>query len=193
MKKIRLYDAIQALKVLLQYIGEDPNREGLKETPDRIIRMWGEIFRGYDEEQKPKITTFTNEEHISDIIVDSGEYYSMCEHHMLPFFGEYYVAYRPNPNGRIIGLSKIARVINYCSAKLQLQERLAKDIVTMLDEALEGDAQGFAILLHGQHMCKTMRGVKAKGKMTTTYFTGCFKERENQEEFYRLIDYGKRD
>ena len=104
-------EAEKAIKTLLSYIGENPDREGLKGTPDRIIRMWDEIFRGYDKDKIPRITTFPNEEKETDIVFDSGDYYSMCEHHILPFFGKYYFAYIPSPDGRILGISKVARVI----------------------------------------------------------------------------------
>lgn len=188
-KEIKREDVEKALQTLLSYIGEDPSREGLKGTPDRIIRMWGEIFRGYDPSQKPKITTFENDEHSTDMVFDSGDYYSMCEHHVLPFFGKYYFAYVPSPDGRILGISKIARVVGYCAARLQLQERLAIDIVKMLDDALSGKVLGFAIVMKGQHLCKTMRGVRNKGKMTVSHFTGIFKDdSEKRNEFYKLID-----
>ena len=107
-----------AIRTLIRAIGENPEREGLIGTPDRIMRMWKEIFRGYDESQKPKITTFDNEEEVSDIVFDSGDYYSMCEHHILPFFGKYYFAYIPSPKGRILGISKVARVVGYCACLL---------------------------------------------------------------------------
>ena len=188
-KEIKREDAEKALQTLLSYIGEDPSREGLKGTPDRIIRMWGEIFRGYDPFKKPKITTFENDEHSTDMVFDSGDYYSMCEHHVLPFFGKYYFAYVPSPDGRILGISKIARVVGYCAARLQLQERLAIDVVKMLDDALDGKVLGFAIVMKGQHLCKTMRGVRNKGKMTVSHFTGIFKDdSEKRNEFYKLID-----
>lgn len=188
-KEIKREDAEKALQTLLSYIGEDPSREGLKGTPDRIIRMWGEIFRGYDPSKKPKITTFENDEHSTDMVFDSGDYYSMCEHHVLPFFGKYYFAYVPSPDGRILGISKIARVVGYCAARLQLQERLAIDVVKMLDDALNGKVLGFAIVMKGQHLCKTMRGVRNKGKMTVSHFTGIFKDdSEKRNEFYKLID-----
>lgn len=182
-------EAEKAIKTLLSYIGENPDREGLKGTPDRIIRMWDEIFRGYDKDKIPRITTFPNEEKETDIVFDSGDYYSMCEHHVLPFFGKYYFAYIPSPDGRILGISKIARVIGYCAARLQLQERLAIDIIKMLDAALNGKALGFAIVMKGQHLCKTMRGVRNKGKMTVSHFTGVFKDDpDKRNEFYKLID-----
>ena len=178
-----------ALKLILETIGENPNREGLQGTPQRIIKMWQEIFRGYDNSQKPTITTFENDEHTSDLVFDSGDYFSMCEHHMLPFFGKYYFAYIPHPDGRILGISKIARVVGYCSARLQLQERLAKDIRDMLSEALNNQALGFAIVMKGTHLCKSMRGVKNNGKMTVARLTGIFQtDNELRKEFYKLID-----
>nr|DAF60513.1 MAG TPA: GTP cyclohydrolase I [Myoviridae sp. ctiX384] len=182
-------EAEKAINTLLSYIGENPDREGLKGTPGRIIRMWDEIFRGYDKDKIPRITTFPNEEKETDIVFDSGDYYSMCEHHILPFFGKYYFAYIPSPDGRILGISKVARVIGYCAARLQLQERLATDIIKMLDAALNGKALGFAIVMRGQHLCKSMRGVRNKGKMTVSHFTGVFKDDpDKRNEFYKLID-----
>lgn len=186
-------DIESALRALILAIGDDPDRDGLKGTPDRIVRMWKEIFRGYDPSQKPKITTFPNEDGISDLVFDTGDYYSMCEHHILPFFGKYYFAYIPNPKGRILGISKVARVVGYCAARLQLQERLARDIVAMLSDALDGDALGFAIVMRGKHLCKTMRGVRNDGNMTVAHFTGLFdKNPELKTEFYKLIDLQER-
>lgn len=181
-------EARDAIRTLIDYIGGDTESEGLIDTPARIVRMWQEIFRGYNPDAKPAITTFENVAHSSDMIFDEGDYYSMCEHHMLPFFGEYYFAYIPSPTGRILGISKVARVVGYCAARLQLQERLGHDIVDMLSDALGGDALGFAIVLKGQHMCKSMRGIKNKGKMTTSYFTGAFEQNPQlRNEFYNMI------
>ena len=178
-----------AIKTILAYIGENPEREGLKGTPDRIIRMWKEIFRGYDPEQKPKITTFSNDMHSTDMVFDTGDYYSMCEHHMMPFFGKYYFAYIPKEDGRILGISKVARVVGYCAARLQLQERLARDIVEMLTDALDGEVEGMAIVMRGTHLCKSMRGVKNQGMMTVAHLSGVFKTDEMaRREFYKLID-----
>lgn len=183
-----------AIRTLIRAIGEDPEREGLVGTPDRIMRMWKEIFRGYDESQKPKITTFDNEDEISDIVFDSGDYYSMCEHHILPFFGKYYFAYIPSPKGRILGISKVARVVGYCAARLQLQERLAQDIVKMLSDALNNEALGFAIVMRGKHLCKTMRGVRNDGNMCVSNFTGVFQfNSELRNEFYKLIELQNRN
>lgn len=182
----------RAVRDLLVAIGENPDREGLVGTPKRIARMYSEIFRGYDPEQKPNITTFSNDMRSTDIVFDSGEYYSLCEHHMMPFFGKYYFAYIPKEDGRILGISKIARVVGYCSARLQLQERLARDVVNMLTEALDGKVEGMAIVMRGTHLCKTMRGVRSNGQMTVSYLSGCFKtETDARNEFYKLIDQQK--
>lgn len=182
-------DAESAIRTLLRYIGEDPTREGLRDTPDRIIRMWGEIFRGYKQEQKPNITTFQNDMQSTDIVFDCGNYYSMCEHHIMPFFGKYFFAYIPEKDGKILGISKIARVVNYCAARLQLQERLARDIVRMLSNALDNHVGGMAIVMRGTHLCKTMRGVKSIGEMTVAHLSGAFKDNSDaRREFYRLVE-----
>lgn len=189
---IREENVTEAIKTILRYIGEDPTREGLIDTPKRIVKMYKEIFRGYKQEEKPKITTFDNEGNINQMVFDTGDYYSMCEHHMLPFFGKYYFAYIPSPNGKILGLSKIARVVSYCSARLQLQERLAKEIIDILSKALDGDALGFAIVMKGEHLCKTMRGIRNSGTMSASYLTGIFLESESvKDEFYKLIQLNK--
>lgn len=185
-------DIERAVRQLLVAIGENPDREGLVGTPDRIARMYAEIFRGYDESQKPKITTFTNDMQSTDIVFDTGDYYSCCEHHMMPFFGKYYFAYIPKANGKILGISKIARAVAYCSARLQLQERLARDVVKMLSDALDDYHDGMAIVMRGTHMCKSMRGVKNNGTMTVSHLSGVFQESADaRAEFYKLIDQAK--
>lgn len=179
---------------LLEYIGEDPNREGLKGTPDRIIRMWKEIFRGYDPTQKPKITTFDNGKDgivYDNMVIDQGDFHSNCEHHCVWFWGKYWFAYIPNPKGKILGISKIGRVVDYCSARLQIQERLVYDIVTMLKEALgeENPPLGIALVMKGHHSCKEFRGAKKKGIMTSSYLEGAFKEDPQvRAEFMQLVN-----
>lgn len=171
----------ELLRDLLRYIGENPNRPGLKGTPDRIIRMWREIFRGYDASQHPKITTFENGMDglvYDNMITDTGCFYSMCEHHMMPFFGKYVFAYIPHPKGKILGLSKIGRVVDYHAAKLQIQERLVSDIVNDIASAL-GDKYpplGIALMMQAEHLCKTMRGVKKQGQMSASYLQGVFRD-----------------
>ena len=107
----------------------------------------------------------------------------------MPFFGKYYFAYIPKENGRILGISKVARVVGYCAARLQLQERLARDVVEMLTDALGGEVEGMAIVMRGTHLCKSMRGVKNQGMMTVAHLSGVFKADEMaRREFYKLID-----
>jgi GTP cyclohydrolase I len=192
-KKISDKEAKQAIVTLFEYIGENPEREGLKDTPDRMIRMFREIFRGYDETQKPKITTFLNGVDgftTTGLVIDRGKYYSLCEHHARTFFGEYCFAYIPNPKGKILGISKVGRVVDYCAARLQIQERLGQDIVEMLSDALgaENPPYGMAIIMRGRHMCKESRGSRKEGEMITSYITGVFKEDEKARlELYNLI------
>ena len=186
--------ARQHIRELLEYIGEDPTRPGLIETPDRMIRMFGEMFRGYDPAQAPVVTTFPNGQDgiiYDDMVVDTGPFYSVCEHHCRTFFGEYWFAYLPNPKGRILGLSKIGRVVDYCASRLQVQERLVHDVVEMLTEALgtENPPRGMALMMRGRHMCKESRGVRKSGLMTSTYLTGSFRTNpQTRNEFLSYID-----
>lgn len=192
------YEAKQRIKAavreLLLAIGEDPDRTGLKDTPDRVARMYGEIYRGYNPAQKPNITTFPNGEDgivYDSMVVDTGDFYSCCEHHMMPFFGKYYFAYLPNPKGRILGISKIGRVVDYCAAKLQVQERLVHEVVAMLADALGGDNPplGIALVMRGEHLCKTMRGARKKGQMVSSCLTGLFQtDSAVRAEFMNLIN-----
>ena len=186
--------AKQHLVDLLEYIGENPEREGLQGTPDRMLKMFEEIFRGYKPERKPTITTFNNGRDgiiYDDMIVDHGDFYSLCEHHCRTFFGEYYFAYIPNKNGKILGLSKIGRVVDYCSSRLQIQERLARDIVNMLLEALgtENPPQGIALVLKGRHMCKESRGARKQGTMISSCLLGDFRhDSATRAEFMRFVN-----
>lgn len=185
------------IRRMLEYIGEDPNREGLIGTPDRIVRMWKEIFRGYDPSQKPKITTFDNGKDgivYDNMVIDQGDFHSNCEHHCVWFWGKYFFAYIPNPKGKILGISKIGRVVDYCSARLQIQERLVHDIVDMLKEALgsEYPPLGIALVMKGHHSCKEFRGAKKKGIMTSSYLDGAFKEdAQVRSEFMSLVNNSK--
>ena len=179
---------------LLEYIGEDPTREGLQETPDRMLKMFDEIFRGYNPARKPTITTFNNGRDgiiYDDMIIDHGDFYSLCEHHCRTFFGEYFFAYIPNTKGRLLGLSKIGRVVDYCSSRLQIQERLARDIVSMLLEALgtENPPQGIALVLKGRHMCKESRGARKQGYMISSCLLGDFRDDPaTRAEFMRFVN-----
>ncbi len=174
----------EAVKIILDIIGENADREGLQDTPKRVVKMWKEIFRGYDKKQKPKITTFENGKDgitVDQMICVPGTFYSHCEHHMIPFFGRYWFAYIPNAKGNILGLSKVARVVDYYSAKLQVQERLGYDIINELNNVLTRrhgrfKPLGMGLVIEAEHLCKSMRGVKKSGKMRTTELIGTFKE-----------------
>jgi GTP cyclohydrolase I len=175
------------VKDILKHIGESPDREGLKDTPKRVVRMWKEIFGGYDKSSKPHITVFNNGHDgivVDEMINDEGSFYSNCEHHMVPFFGKYWFAYIPHPKGSILGLSKVARIVDYYSARLQIQERLTQQIVDELWTALTIQAKegvtviepiGMGLVMEAEHLCKTMRGVKKKGKMKTSKLKGAIK------------------
>lgn len=184
----------QLITELLGLIGEDTERTGLNDTPQRVARMFAEIYRGYDPAQKPAITTFPNGENgivYDSMVVDTGDFYSCCEHHMMPFFGKYYFAYLPNPKGKILGISKIGRVVDYCAAKLQVQERLTHEVVEMLAGALdcENPPLGIALVMRGEHLCKTMRGARKKGAMVSSYLTGMFQtDSALRAEFMNLIN-----
>jgi len=179
---------------LLLEIGENPNRSGLLGTPLRIAEMFNELFKSY-KTKPPEITTFENGQDkiiYDEMICDEGNFYSYCEHHVVPFFGKYYFAYIPHPEGKILGISKVARVVDYFSAKLQIQERLTKEIVEYIWSKLSNNAKpplGMALIMKGEHLCKTMRGVKKKGNMTTSVMKGVFKEnRDARVEFLNLIN-----
>jgi GTP cyclohydrolase IA len=189
----------QLWKEILIEIGENPNREGLKDTPKRIANMYEEIFRGYDKKQIPKITTFDNGQDgivYDEMIIDEGDFYSHCEHHLVPFFGKYWFAYIPSEKGKILGLSKVARIVDYFSAKMQIQERLVREIVEYIWNELskeeiepEGiEPKGMALIMEAEHLCKTMRGAKKKGLMKCSYMKGCFRDdAKTREEFLNLI------
>lgn len=178
----------ELIKQLLSLTGDNPERTGLQDTPNRVVKMMKELYRGYDESQKPKLTVFPNDDDglkYDQMIIDTGYFYSQCEHHMVPFFGTYYFAYVPNK--KILGLSKVARMVQFHAAKLQVQERLTKEIVDDIEKELE--PLGIALVLKGRHLCKEMRGVKmVGGEMITSDLRGVFRDKLIvREEFMRFI------
>jgi GTP cyclohydrolase I len=198
----RKMNAEELIRSMIEVIGDDPNRIGLQDTPRRVITSWKELFRGYNVDYRPKITTFPNGTDgikYDQMIVDSGKFYSHCEHHMIPFFGHYYFAYIPALNGHVLGLSKVARVIEYYSARLQVQERLVQQVVDDLWNALKTNAKGvepvgMGLIMKGTHMCKCMRGVKNEGIMVTSDLKGALKTNPAaREEFLALINTMKND
>ena len=174
-----------AVKMIIEAIGEDPEREGLLETPDRIARMYKEIFSGLytgPEEHLKKTFTVDND----DIILEKDiQFYSMCEHHFVPFYGKAHVAYISN--GKVAGLSKLARTVEVFAKRPQLQERMTAQIADAIMEYL--DAEGVMVVIEAEHMCMTMRGVKKPGSKTVTVVTkGKFKEDLSlKEEVYKMI------
>lgn len=170
----------ELIRQIIINIGDNPNREGLVDTPKRVVKMWSEIFKGYDPANRPKISLFKNGSDglvYDQMIIDTGDFYSHCEHHMVPFFGRYWFGYIPDAQGNIIGLSKVARIVDYHSARLQIQERLVHDIVEDLWAELSTGAVrpiGMGLIMEGEHLCKSMRGVRKKGKMVTTKLKGAF-------------------
>jgi len=158
---------------LIEAIGEDPNREGLKNTPDRVSRMYVELLSGYTANPEQIINgALFNISYDEMVLVRDIEFYSLCEHHMLPFIGRAHIAYIPD--GKVIGLSKIPRIVDMYARRLQVQERLTRQIADLLQETLQ--PQGVAVVIEALHMCSMMRGVKKHGaRMTTSAMHGAFR------------------
>ncbi len=171
---------------LLKEIGEDPKREGLLNTPHRVSKSWKFLSSGYKTDVKELINNAVFKESYDQmVVVKDIEFYSMCEHHLLPFFGHAHVAYIPD--GKIIGLSKIPRLVDMFSRRLQVQERLTKEIALTLEKAL--NPKGVAIIIEGQHMCMQMRGVQKKQSyMSTSSMLGIFRtDNKTRKEFLDII------
>lgn len=155
----------EGVKLILEGVGEDPNRPGLKRTPQRVARMFAEILGGIEEDPKAQLRPIEEEHHDEMVIIKNIPLYSMCEHHLLPFAGVAHVAYIP-AGGRIVGLSKIARVVDILSRRLQVQERLTKQIADLIDEVIK--PLGVMVVIEAEHMCMSMRGVKKPRSITVT-------------------------
>lgn len=156
----------KAVRDILEAIGEDPDREGLKETPDRVARMYEEIFCGIFQNPREHLkVTFPEESHEEMVVVKDIPFYSCCEHHLVPFFGKAHVVYIPK-GGRLTGLSKLARVVETIAKRPQLQERIAKETADIIMEELK--PYGVMVVIEAEHMCMTMRGVKKPGSKTVT-------------------------
>jgi GTP cyclohydrolase IA len=181
----------QAVRILLRHSGEDPGREGLKRTPERVVEALEFLTSGYGEDPKAVINgaLFAEQDYQEMILCKDLDFYSLCEHHMLPFFGKAHVAYLPNR--RIVGLSKLARLVEIYARRLQVQERLTTQIAqTIMDEI---DPLGVAVVLEAEHMCMRMRGVEKQNSLvTTSAMLGVFREKfETRQEFMTLIHNGK--
>ena len=173
-------------KQLLEEIGEDPSREGLLKTPSRVSKAWSFFSRGYNQDLDEIINNAVFNEDATDmVVVRDVEFFSLCEHHLIPFFGRAHVAYLPN--GKVIGLSKIPRIIDMFSRRLQVQERLTRQIAETVKEIL--DPIGVAVIMEGQHMCMQMRGVEKQNSLTTTSsMLGKFRQSDRtRAEFLSII------
>jgi GTP cyclohydrolase I len=181
--KVSDKEAEEAFKTILTWIGEDPKREGLIETPRRVVKAFKEYFKGYHQDAKTELSkTFGDVEGYDDMVVEKNiTLESHCEHHMAPIIGVAHVAYIPNK--KVVGLSKLARTVEVFSKRLQTQERLTMQIATTLMSAL--DAKGVAVTIDAAHQCMTMRGIKKeKATTVTNYFLGSFKEDQNIQNRY---------
>jgi len=176
---------------LLKAVGEDPEREGLKNTPDRVARMYTELLSGYSTDPAKIINgALFNINYDEMVLVRDIEFYSLCEHHMLPFIGRAHVAYLPA--GKVIGLSKIPRIVDMYARRLQVQERMTRQIADLLQETLK--PQGVAVVVEGMHLCSMMRGVKKHdARMTTSAMHGAFRANlATRQEFLANIERGSR-
>ncbi|MGQ9675305.1 MAG: GTP cyclohydrolase I FolE [Chloroflexota bacterium] len=174
-----------AVKDILEAIGEDPAREGLAGTPRRIAEMYQELFDGIDKDPREELMVGFEEGHHEMVVLRDIPFHAMCEHHLLPFFGVVHVGYIPN--GRVVGISKIARVVEILARRPQLQERFTSQIADTLLEALQ--AQGVAVVTEAEHLCMTMRGIKKPGSMVITSATrGVFRRKAaTRAEFFSII------
>lgn len=172
-------------KEIIQLLGEDPEREGLLKTPMRVAKAMQVLTRGYSQDPKKVLTgALFAEEYNQMVIVKDIEFFSLCEHHMLPFYGKAHVAYIPN--GHITGLSKIARVVDIYSHRLQVQERLTQQIKDCIQETLK--PQGVMVVIEAKHMCMQMRGVEKQNSITTTSdYSGVFNSLNTRQEFMNLL------
>lgn len=176
----------EGVKLILEGVGEDPNREGLLETPDRVSRMYHEIFQGLGKNAEDILSKRFELVDASIVVVKDIPFYSMCEHHLLPFMGKAHIAYLPD--NEVAGLSKLARTVDLYARKPQLQERLNMEIADAIMEYL--GAKGCVVMVEAEHMCMNMRGVKKPGSKTVTQIIrGVFKEdQELRDEAYHLLN-----
>ena len=167
------------VRELIIEIGEDPTREGLKDTPERIANMYQEIFDGYESDSELSVQ-FSED---SDVVIARNiQFYSMCEHHMLPFFGKIHIAY--SPNGRVFGISKLVRLVEKYSKRLQIQERLTKNIA---DELFSQGVKGVVVLADAEHFCMKMRGVRNDATLTSSAYRGIYENKEEKESIMTMI------
>ena len=166
----------EGVRLILEGIGEDPQREGLLKTPARVARMYEEVFAGLDEDPRCHFETLFDEGHQEMVLEKDIPFYSMCEHHLVPFFGKAHIAYIPGADGRICGISKLARLLDAFAKRPQVQERLTSQVADTLVQELH--PEGVLVILEAEHLCMSMRGVKKPGtKTTTSAVRGIFERR----------------
>jgi GTP cyclohydrolase I len=177
----------KAISLLIQAIGEDPQREGLIETPRRVAEMYSELFAGIGKNPGEELKVGFEESHREMVIVRDIPFHSMCEHHLLPFYGVAHVGYIPNQQGRVVGASKLARVVEIVSKRPQIQERMTSVIADSIMEALKPD--GVAVVVQAEHLCMIMRGIKKPGSaLVTSALRGVFRSRiATRNEFFCLL------
>lgn len=174
MKEVNKEQIEQAVRQILEAIGEDPDREGLLDTPKRVAKMYAEVFSGLNEDPKEHFKTVFGEDHEELVLVKDIAFHSMCEHHLVPFYGKAHIAYIPR-GGKVTGLSKLARAVEAVSKRPQLQERITSTIAESIVDTL--DPHGVMVVVEAEHMCMTMRGVRKPGaKTVTSAVRGIFKE-----------------
>ena len=173
------------VRAMIAAIGDDPNREGVLDTPNRVVKSWSEVFKGYNQDPADILkTSFSGDGYQQMVILKDIEMYSTCEHHMLPFIGKAHVAYIPK--NRVVGLSKLARLVECFSRRLQIQERLTKQIADSIQKVL--DPIGVGVIIEAKHFCMMARGVnKQNSQMITSELIGAMKEDKVRQEFFSLI------
>lgn len=178
----------KAVATIIKAIGEDPEREGLVGTPGRVAEMYAEVFMGLDVDPKSVLSVEFEEGHREMIIFRDIPFYSMCEHHLLPFFGTAHVGYIPNDKGRVVGASKIARVVEIIARRPQLQERMTSQIADAINDGINPD--GVGVVIKAEHLCMMMRGIKKPGStMQTSALRGTFRRRSTtRAEFLSLLN-----
>jgi GTP cyclohydrolase I len=176
-----------AVGSIIKAIGEDPDREGLKDTPRRVAEMYAELFMGQDMDPGKVLTVGFEEGHREMVILRDIPFHSMCEHHLLPFYGTVHVGYLPNASGRVVGASKLARVVEIFAKRLQIQERMTTQIAEAIVDGLQPD--GVGVIVQAEHLCMIMRGIKKPGSaIVTSALRGVLRHRkEPRAEFFSLL------
>ena len=177
----------KAVTSIITAIGDDPDREGLRDTPKRVADMYAELFMGMGKDAKEELSVVYEAGHREMVVVRSIPFYSMCEHHMLPFYGTAHVGYIPDTNGRVVGISKLARVVEIIARRPQIQERMTGEIADAIMDGL--DPSGVAVVVQAEHMCMIMRGIKKPGSnIVTSAIRGAFRTHaETRAEFFSLV------